>query len=81
MKTSTNKHQNILSFIFLFSIFITLISPHIILMMITVLIGIRLISIIRTTKMVNITSIPMAKKPLNNATDEISFFDDFRTDD
>ena len=49
--------------------------------MITVLIGIRLISIIRTTKMLNNTSIPIVIKPLNNATDEISFFDDFRTDD
>lgn len=81
MKTSMKKHQNILSFIFLFSIFITLISPHIILVMITVFIGIILISIISSTKIVNNTSIPMAKKPLNNATDKISFFDDFRTDD
>ena len=81
MKSSMNKHQNILSLMFLFSIFITLISPHIILIMITVLIGIILISTISSTNIVNSKSIPMAKKPLNNETDEISFFDDFRTDD
>lgn len=81
MRTSTNKYQNILSFIFLFSIFITLISPHIILMMITVLIGIILISIIRTTKTVNDISNPIPKVPPNITSDEISFFDDFRTDD
>ena len=81
MKTSINKHQNILSFIFLVSTFITLMSPHVILMMITVLIGIILISIIRTTKIVNNTSNPTPKKSLKIATDEISFFDDFRTDD